>query len=273
MAGIIVSPLDAALYGSDVVVNDNTMKIYKPDPIDVEIQNENVFRILFRLIEQEVENRSEFKSGNVLYDTIKANVLACKMFSSRHIGRCYITNKNYGGSDEEVCGYVFNGAVDALGQRWYFSAFPYHSSAKHLLPIAELMFDMSEYVVPLIDFPNIDKEKKYMFVNVKRSNGAIQRGIIKCNRVSMVIYRVRNERSMVHPAYAPDAEPVPYINLHFNSDYTDVDEKEPITDGYKGVLLRDVIEQNPDLADAFRIGDEAIPSFKTAFLNSLKKYY
>jgi len=274
MAGIIISPLNAALYGTDFVVDDNKVKVYKPEPIETDIQNGNVFRILLRLIDRELVNRSDFESGNMLYDTIRSNVIACKMFASRAIGKCCITNKNYDEDDKNFNGHVFNGANDTLGERWFFSAFPYHSSAKHLLPIAELMFNMSEYIVPLVDFPNIDKEREYIVVNVKRSNGAMQRGIIKCNRNTMVIYRVYDGRRFAHPSYSPDAPLVPYINLYFNSDYTDVDleSKCPITDCFKGVLLTDLIEHNPHLADLFRIDDEAIPSFNTAFLHSLKKY-
>lgn len=276
MAGIVVSPLDAALYGSNVVVNDNTMKVYNPVEIETDISNENVFRSLLQLIKTEVGRRSDFESGNVLYDTIKSNVYACKMFSSRHVGRCCITNKNYGDMDENLKGCVFAGAIDALGDRWIFSTFPYHVSAKHLLPIAELMFNMSEYIVPLIDFPNINKENKFIVVNVKRSNGTIQRGIIKCNSQSMVTYRAREGAAFIHPSYAPDSPIVPYIKVHFNADYSDIDidfeGDYPFTDGYKGVFLKDVIEVNPDLSDLFQIGDELIPTFKTAFLHSTNKY-
>lgn len=269
MAGIIVSPLNAALYGSDIVVNDNTMKIYKPEPIDTEIQNENVFRNLLKMLGSEVDNRNDYESGDTLYDTIKSNVISCKMFSSRYVGRCYITNKHYG---DNIKGCVFNGAKDVLGERWYFSGFPYHMSSEHLLPIAELMFNMSEYIVPLIDFPNIDKEREHIFVNVKRSNGVIQRGIIKSNPCSMVIYRVYDGKRCVHPSYAPDSPIVPYITVHFKSNYVDVEEENPLTDSSKGLFLSEIIEQNPDLSEMFRIGDELIPTFETAFHHSMEKY-
>jgi hypothetical protein len=275
MAGIIISPLNAALYGTNFVVDDNKVNIYKPEPIDTDIQNQNVFYELLRLIDRELANRRDFESGNVLYDTIRSNVIACKMFASRAIGKCCITNKIYGEQDVNLKEHVFNGANETLGERWFFSAFPYHSSAEHLLPIAELMFNMGEYIVPLVDFPNIDKEQEYIVVNVKRSNGVMQRGIIKCNPNSMVIYRVHDGRTFTHPAYsAPNSPTVPHINLYFNSDYTDVDleNKCPITDCFKGVLLTDIIEHNPQLANAFRIDDEVIPSFNTAFRHSMTKY-
>lgn len=241
-----------------------------------DISNENVFRNLLQLIKTEVGCRSDFDSGNALYDTIKSNVYACKMFSSRHVGRCCITNNNYEEKDV-IKAYVFNGALETLGDRWIFSTFPYHTSAKHLLPIAELIFNMSEYIVPLMDFPNIDQDKKYIVVKVKRSNGVIQKGIIKSNSQTMVTYRAHEGQRLVYPSYAPDSPIIPYIKVNFNSDYSDIklhDEDEyPLTDAHKGVFLKEIIDINQELSDMFRIGHDIIPNFETAFLHSMQKYY
>ena len=81
MAGIIISPLNAALYGTDFVVDDNKVNIYKPEPIDDDIQNENVFYELLRLIDRELANRRDFESGNVLYDTIRSNSIGVSLDS------------------------------------------------------------------------------------------------------------------------------------------------------------------------------------------------
>lgn len=276
MASIIVSPLTEALYGNELVDNDSEVKIYKSaDPINVDIDNKQLFHVLLQLIERNVDNRG-FKSDNDLYETIKANVSICKMFTSRYVGKCCITNKKYGEDDEGLKERVFDGAKNVLGDRWFFSGFPYHMSVAFLLPIAELMFNLSECIVPIVDFPNINKENELLFINVKRSNGRIQRGVVKCNPSTMVIYRFYNkeDRTYTHPGFMNGLgnELIPYIRTYFNSDYTDAVDNCDALDCVKGIQLEEIIANNPQLESVFRIGDENIPSFKTAFLHSLKKY-
>jgi hypothetical protein len=268
MASIIVSPLDSALYGSEVVANDNKMKIHKPEIIDEEVDNENVLRRLIARLLTEIRtgNREE---GDILYDTIMSNVIACKTFTSRHIGRCYITNKNYGPDCEGLLGYMFDGAQTSMGEGWFLCGFPYHESAKMLIPFVEMSFNYSEYMVPVCDFPNVPRDKNYIGVRIMRSNGAIQRGIIKTNRQSMVQYRVIENSSFVHPSWArPGSHIRPIVTVHFNSDYTDADVESaevPFTDGTKKVPLDQLI----DAGELFQIDGAAIPDFRTAIIHSV----
>ena len=268
MASIIVSPLDSALYGSEVVANDNKMKIHKPEIIDEEVDNENVLRRLIARLLTEIQT-GHHGEGDILYDTIMSNVIACKTFTSRHIGRCYITNKNYGADCEGLLGYMFDGAQTSMGEGWFLCGFPYHESAKVLIPFVEMSFNYSEYMVPVCDFPNVPRDKNYIGVRIMRSNGAIQRGIIKTNRQSMVQYRVIDNSSVVHPAYArPGSKIRPIVTVHFNSDYTDADVDSvevPLTDATKKVPLDQLI----DAGELFQIDSVAIPDFRTAIIHSV----
>lgn len=207
----------------------------------------------------------------VEYDTITSNVAACKTFTFRNVGRCYITDKNYGENCQELQARAFNGAQFALGSRWFYSTFPYHQSAEHLMPFAELYFNLTEFMVPMCDFLNISDGKKYVVINVMRSNGAIQRGIIKTDVRSMVVYRlIRGDEYIVSDDYER-IEPI--VKVCFNFEGTDFDFDSmttdfPHTDCSKDVPVKRLIEINPMLANAFRIEDEQIPSFKQAFVNS-----
>ena len=268
MASIVVSPLDSALYGSEVVANDNKMKIYKPETIEEEVGNENVLRRLIARLLTEIQT-GDRGEDDVLYDTIMNNVIACKTFSSRHIGRCYITNKNYGQNCERLFGHMFDGARTTMGEGWFLCGFPYHESAKVLIPFVEMCFNYSEHIVPVCDFPNIPKDKNYIGVRIVRSNGAIQRGIIKTNRQSMVQYRVIEDGSFVHPAYArPGSIVRTIVTVWFNSDYTDADVESvevPETDASKKVPLDQLI----DAGELFQIDGVAIPDFRLAITHSM----
>lgn len=256
--------------------------------IDVSIHKNEEDVIIGRLLDNLLTENECRRDGQVfepetkddLYETIKSNVMACKMFSHRHIGRCYITNKHYGENCPELHGHVFPGAERALGARWFYSALPYHESSSHLLPFADLCFNYGEYMVPVRDFPNIAQHsdgKNYIVVNVKRTNGAIQRGIIKTDKKSMVAYRAIENRAFIHPAYvSADTKIEPMVRVYFNYDGSDIDFSSmntecPITDCTKDIPVETLIESNPLLADAFRIGDEQLAGFHDAFEVSAMK--
>lgn len=279
-ANYIVSPLTEALYGSEFEIDGKKIIVRKN--VEVADNDDNIKTVLFRLFDRlMMENKMrcdgqvfESDTKDELYDTIKSNVLACKMFTSRHIGRCYITNKNYGENCPDVHGHVFDAAQTALGARWFYSAFPYHTSAEQFLPFANLCFNFGEYMVPVRCFPNMAQHsdgKKYIVVNVKRTSGAIQRGLIKTDNKSMVVYRSIQDRSFVHPAYvSPGTKIDAIIATYFNYDGSDIDFSSmetdcPLTDCTKDIPVERLIEHNPQLADAFRIGDEQIAGFGTAF--------
>jgi hypothetical protein len=135
-------------------------------------------------------------------------------------------------------------------------------------------------MVPVCDFPNIAQHsdgKNYIVVNVKRTSGAIQRGVIKTNKKSMIIYRAVQDRAFVHPAYvSADTKIEPIVTTHFNYDGSDIDFSSmntdcPVTDCTKDIPVERLIESNPQLVDAFRIGDEQIAGFQTAFVVSAMK--
>jgi hypothetical protein len=276
----IVSPLTEALYGSDFEIDGKRVPIRKN--VEVPDEDDSKKNVIYRLVDR-LMLENDMKRGchvfepetiDELYDTIKSNVLACKMFTSRHIGRCYISNKNYGENCKEMRGHVFPGAESALGARWFFSALPYHESSEWLLPFADLCFNFGEYMVPVRDFPNIYKHsdgKNYIVVNVKRTNGLIQRGFIKVDKKSMVVYRAIEDRSFIHPAYvSPDMEIQPIVSTHFMHDGSDLSFNSmvadyPIADCTKDIPIKELIKINPDLADAFKIGDDQFARFHDAF--------
>lgn len=281
----IVSPLTEALYGSDFEINGKRVTIRK----NVEVADDSMKNVIYRLVDRLLTENECRRDGHEfepdtkddLYETIKSNVLACKLFTSRHIGRCYITNKHYGEDCAELHGHGFNGAERALGARWFYSALPYHESSSHLLPFADLCFNYGEYMVPVRDFPNIAQHsdgKNYIVVNVPRTSGAIQRGIIKTDKKSMVVYRAVENREFVHPSFATsDTKIEPIVRVHFNYDGSDIDfstmnTEYPITDCVKDIQLKTLIACNPVLTDAFRIGDdEQIAGFHNAFELSAMK--
>jgi hypothetical protein len=279
-ANYIVSPLTEALYGSEFEIDGKNVVVRKN--VEVADHDDNIKTVLFRLFDRLMMENQMRCDGQVfepdtkdeLYGTIKSNVLTCKMFSSRHIGRCYITNKNYGENCPHVYEYVFDAAQAALGARWFYSSFPYHKSAEQFLPFANLCFNFDEYIVPVRCFPNMSQHsdgKKYIVVNVKRTSGAIQRGLIKTDNKSMVVYRSIQGSSFAHPAYvSPGTKIEPTITTYFNYDGSDIDFSSmetdcPLTNCTKDIPVERLIESNPMLADAFRIGDEQIAGFGTAF--------
>lgn len=283
---IIVSPLTEALYGRNIEIDGQPLQINKNVAFNQDITD--VFgRLLDRLLleNEHLRDGEEFEpnTNDELYDTIRNNVLACKMFASRSIGRCYITNKNYGNNCKELKAHVFTGAERALGSRWFYSAFPFHESAKHLLPFADLCFNFGEYMVPILDFQNIPKHsdgKNFIVVNIMRTRGLIHTGIIKIDTKAMVVYRSIEEKVFVHPAYSPDHLNIePIVTTYFNYCGTDIDLSKldengyPITDCTKDIPINTLIKHNPTLADAFRIGEDSIPTFHTAFEVSAMNVY
>lgn len=282
-AAYLVSPLTEALYGDKLTADDNKLKIHKNEVIDIEIRNKNVLNRLFQRLLTEVKMKQcghffDEDEKDVLYDAIKNNVMTCRMFSSRFVGRCYITNKNYGENCPELHGRVFDGAQTVMGDSWYCSVFPYHQSAEHIVSFAELCFNFCEYIVPIVDFPNISQhcdEKKYIVVNIRRTNGRIQQAMIKTDHRSMVIYRMIDDGTLVHPAYVPHGSKlVPMVKTHFNHDGSDLaldglESEYPETDCKKDIPVESLVEYNPELSDAFSIGDEVLPGFYTAFERSV----
>jgi len=283
-ASFLVSPLTEALYGDKLTVDDNKLKINKNEVIDIEIRNKNVLNRLFQRLLKEVKIKrggdvfDEEDDKDVLYEAIKNNVMTCRMFSSRFVGRCYITNKNYGENCPELHGRVFDGAQTVMGDSWYCSVFPYHQSAEHIVSFAELCFNFCEYIVPIVDFPNIAQHcdgKKYIVVKIRRTDGRIHQAMIKTDCRSMVIYRMIDNGTFVHPAYIPaGSKLVPIVKTHFNHDGSDLDLNElesdyPQTDCKKDIPVESLIELNGELSDAFSIGDEVLPGFYTAFERSV----
>ena len=276
-----MSPLTEALYGTDFQIDGKVVPIRKNVEVpEADDSNTNVvYRLVDRLLQENDAKRAgrdvEHETNDELYDTIRSNVIACKMFSSRYIGRCYITNKNYGENCPDIRGHVFPGAQTALGSRWFYSALPYHTSAEFLLPFADLCFHYSEYIVPVCIFPNMSKYsegKNFIVVNVERSKGnVIQKGFIKTNNQSMVSYRVIEDKMLVHPSYAPDGAKIePIVTVYFNYNGSDplfnsMESEYPFTDCTKDVPVNSIIAHNPGLSDAFQIGDERIAGFHTAF--------
>ncbi len=274
----IISPLTEVLYGTRFEIDGKIIHARE----NVEHDYDDVRRLLDRLLTINENKRDgqafEPQIRDDLYDTIMTNVLTCKMFSSRYIGRCYITNSNYGENCVDIHGHVFAGARSALGARWNYSAFPYHQSASHFLPFIDLCFNFSEYMVPVCDFPNMSQHsdgKNYIIVNVLRTNKSIQRGFIKTDKTSMVLYRTSG--TFINPAYADeDTKLDPLVTTYFNYDGSDIDfssmdTEVPITDCTKDVPIAKLLINNPQLADAFRIGDEQIAGFHTAFKVSVMK--
>jgi hypothetical protein len=283
MDGVIISPLVQAMIGDDVNeihMDENVIKIRRPELVDdVDVSNRNVLIRLVNRLLLELEG-GDAEDEDPLYNNIVTNVYACKMFSSRRIGVCYVTNKSYGEDCDDMVGHVFDGAQTALGARWFYSAFPYHKSSDELIPFVDARFNFSEFMVPIVDFPNILQladGKQYIHVNVKRTSGIVQRGIVKINPKTMVTYRVIDGTSFVHPAYADaGAKLTPIVTVYFNHDGTDpvfddMGHVYPVTDCSKDVSLDVLIENNSlYLYDAFKIGDHNIPEFRDAFRHSIR---
>jgi hypothetical protein len=290
MAGIIISPLTQAMIGehvNEICVDDNLLKIKKPNQID-EVANHNVLNRLVNKLMREIERKRIGgdcdADADALYDNIVGNVYSCKMFSSRRIGMCYVTNKSYS-DEEDIRNYVFRGAQTALGARWFYSTFPYHISAAEFMPFVDAIFNFNEYMVPITDFPNIRElagGKNYITVNFSRTSGAIQKGIVRIGEDSMVGYRVIEGHASIHPSYAnPDAKKTAFVTVYFNYDGADVefnpaDDTYPVTDCTKDIPIERLIDSNSwYLMDAFRLDgvDDTVPDFYTAFANSVKRRF
>ena len=276
----IVSPLTEVLYGTDFQINGKVVPIRKNEEVPEEDDSKkNIICRLFDRVMRENEAKRDgrdvdHETKDELYDTIKSSVIACKVFSSRRIGQCYITNKSYGENCKDLRQHVFPGAECSLGARWFFSSLPYHLSAEYLLPFADVYFNFSEYIVPVRDFPNIlalSDGKKFIRVNVPRTSGAVCPGFIKVSEKSMMTYRAKERSSLIHPAYASAGAKIELVvRVHFNFDGSDLvfnetETEPPFTDCMKELQVKTLIEHNPVLTDAFRIGDEQIAGFHTAF--------
>ena len=276
----IVSPLNEVLYGTDFEIDGKRVPIRKNvEVLDQDDSKKNVIhRLIDRLMLENERKRTghefEPETSDELYDTIKGNVLACKMFASRHIGRCYLTNNTYEEDCKELHGHVFDGAETALGSRWFFSALPYHESAQWLLPFADLCFNFGEYMVPVRDFPNIAEHsdgKNYIVVNVPRTKGPVQRGFIKVGKKSMVVYRAIENRAFIHPAYVSAGTKIqPIVTTYFMHNGSDIEfnslsAEYPFTDCTKDFPVEELVKHNPELSDAFRIGDQQFAGFHDAF--------
>ena len=279
MDRIIVSPIVQAAVGYDaeLKLNDNTFKVQKPDVVHEEnIDNRNVLNRLVSRLLRVIDKRGDATSfGTIigdehddkdeLYTTIVENVYSCRMFTSRFIGRCYMTNKTY--DDAVACSaHVFTASKRDLGDRWHFSAFPYHNTSKTLIPFVDCVYSAMTNLVPIVDFPNVNREKPFIIVNVKRSSGAIQRGLLKTDKWSMVAYRqISDDRKLLEPT----------IVVYFNNDYSDLDLDNndgqfPFTDCTKNISVTELIDNNPELAQLFRIEDQDIPTFCVAMRHSIQ---
>jgi len=276
----IVSPLTEVLYGTDFNIDGKAVPIRKnvKVPEDDDSNMNVIHRMVDRLLNENDAKRAgrdvEHQPKDELYETIKSNVLACKVFSSRRIGQCYITNKHYGENCKELCEHVFPGAECSLGPMWFFSSLPYHTSSEYLLPFVDVCFNFGEYIVPVRDFPNIlahSDGEKYILVNVPRKSGGVCPGFIRVSEKSMVCYRAKENSRLIHPAYASDGAKIDaYVRVYFNFngrelELNETDSEFPFTDCMKDLSVKELIVHNPVLSDAFKIGDEQIAGFHTAF--------
>jgi hypothetical protein len=272
MDRIIVSPIVQAAVGYDM--NDNTFKIQKPDVVNEEnIVNRNVVTRLVNRLLRVIDTHGDATNfgtiiGDVkdeLYTIIVENVYSCRMFASRFIGRCYVTNKTY--DDAGACSaHAFTASQRDLGDRWHFSAFPYHASCMELIPFVDCVYSAMTNLVPMVDFPNVEREKQFLIVNVKRSSGVIQQGMLKTDKWSMVAYRqISDDKKCLEPTGV----------VYFNNDCSDLDLDDndgqfPFTDCTKNISVTDLIAHNPHLYNMFRIGDQDIPTFCVAMRHSIQ---
>ena len=195
-----------------------------------------------------------------LYENIKLSVITSSFSSSRIMSKCYISGIIYPYDDRLIKSRVFNGAIELYGERYIHTSFQFHQSLEYLFPFANLYFYYYHMSVPITTFHNIvhlSEGKNYMIINILRSTGILQRGYINIDDESLVVYIPDKDTNEI----------VPHVKTYFNYykydiSFNSMNHDKPITDGTtKYISIKDIIKQNPSLANAFTLFDQNIPSF------------
>ena len=210
---------------------------------------------------------------SVIYNNMISSVMSATS-SSRYVGLCGIT----GIVDEDnMTGMRFSGAKAVNEQTYYFVTLQFHKDVEFLFPVADIYFNLTHYIIPLkmcSFFKNY--EKNHIIIKIKRSNGKYQRAYFEVDRFSMIVFRIKENHTFIHPAYTNSHDNMEaLINVMFDMDTTgDLIETENMPTvkgqlGTKEISIYDIIALNPELLEAFRIGKNQVPKFNETIIQSM----
>jgi hypothetical protein len=187
--------------------------------------------------EKETKQNGDF-TARELIDNIYHLISAIGMFSSRFATRDEFTKINYQDNQDDLCFYMLKGAC-TYDMVYPHDRIQFHKDNEWLFHCYQTQYLTEKRMILHQDsnFPSV--------MNIRRSSGAVQKGIIKSNEGFVV--RPKKNKTGVE-SKTPEKDDIEYqvrVRVHFS--ITDPDCTDPIYCDYnKFVYLEDLVELNPE---------------------------